>query len=60
MYHYCNKILLKSVPKGQREKKKKKKKQNKEKAILPDGMVKPCLFTLFGDRSREIAWSWYT
>ena len=29
MYHYCNKILLKSVPKGQREKKRKNKTKKK-------------------------------
>ena len=33
MYHYCNKILLKSVPKGQREKKKKKRKNKTKKKL---------------------------
>ena len=30
MYHYCNKVLLKSVPKGQWKKKNKKTKKNRK------------------------------
>ena len=52
----CTTIAIKSYSKVfLKDSEKKNKNKNKEKAILPDGMVKYYLFTLFGERSREIA-----